>query len=103
MRDFQKQFDIYNDLIFDNEVPLCEIIYKKKLDENAMGYFYGDVDEYGNKLYIIELSKDYDNPGVTLIHEMIHALQYKLNFPVNHGRYFKQWRKYIENEFGLTV
>ena len=103
MRDMQKQFDIYNDLIFDNAVPYCEIVIKKKLHENAMGYFYGDFDENGNKLYTIELSKGYDNMGITLIHEMVHALQFKLNKPVNHKGYFKQWKKWISHEFGLDI
>ena len=99
----QKQFDIYNDLIFDNAVPYCEIVIKKKLHENARGYFYGDFDENENKLYTIELSKNYDNMGITLIHEMIHALQWRLDYPVNHGQYFKSWRRWIRHEFGLDV
>lgn len=99
----QKQFDFYNDLIFDNAVPYCEITLKKKLPKKAMGLFYSGFDENGNKTYLIELSLDYDNLGLTLVHEMIHALQWAENRPVNHHKYFKQWVKFISNEWGLDV
>lgn len=103
MRDIQKQFDFYNELIFDNQVPYCEIVIKPKLQGKAMGLFWSMIDEYGNKAYLIELSDAYQNQGVTLIHEMVHALQYKLDKPVNHKGYFKQWRNWIAQEFGLDI
>lgn len=103
MRDFQQQFDLYNDLIFDNQVPFCEIALHKKLPKKAMGLFYCGYDENGEKTYLIELSEAYDNLGLTLIHEMIHALQWKLDKPVNHRKYFKQWVAFIKQEFGLDV
>lgn len=98
-----QQFDLYNELIFDGDVPYCEIIIKNKLPKKSMGLFYAEFDEQGNKTYRIELSKAYDNIGVTLIHEMIHALQWRLDYPVNHGQYFKSWRRWIRHEFGLDV
>lgn len=103
MQDIQKQFDFYNWLIFDGAVPYCEIVIKKKLHKKAMGYFYGDVDEQGEKTYTIELSKAYPNTGITLIHEMVHALQYKLDRGVNHRGYFKNWKRWIQQEFGLDI
>lgn len=103
MHKLYEQFDLFNDLIFDGEIPPCEIVLKKNLEGEAMGLFYPLVDEYGNKLYLIELSKDYDNLAITLIHEMVHALQYKLDKKVNHKKYFKQWRDFIRYEFGLDI
>lgn len=103
MRDFYKQFDLYNDLIFDGAVPPCQIFVEKKLSKRAMGYFWGNYDEHGNKTYTIELSEAYDNLGLVLIHEMIHALQWKLDRGVNHRSYFKQWKRWIHQEFGLDI
>lgn len=103
MQDIQKQFDFYNWLIFDGAVPPCEIVIKKKLHKKAMGYFYSLVDENGNKAYLIELSEAYPNQGITLVHEMVHALQYKLNKKVNHKKYFKHWQSWIQQEFGLDI
>lgn len=103
MENMQKQFDLFNDLIFDNAVPYCEIAFERKLKKNAMGYFHGDFDENGNKTYLIEVSLAYDNTAITLIHEMVHALQYKLDKPVNHKKYFKQWKNWIKYEFGLDI
>lgn len=103
MRDIYKQFDLYNNLIFDGAIPQCEIVLKKNLEGEAMGLFYPLVDEHGDKLYLIELSESYHNIGITLIHEMIHALQYSLNKKVNHKKYFKQWKRWIHQEFGLDV
>lgn len=103
MKDYQKQFDLFNDLIFDNEVPPCEIVTKPKLKAKAMGYFYPMVDENGEKCYLIEISEAYEDQAITLIHEMVHALQYKLDKKLNHKKYFKQWRDFIHNEFGLDI
>ena len=103
MRDIQAQFDFYNDLIFDGDVPFCDIVIKKKLPKKAMGLFYADFDESGNKTYLIELSGAYPNMGITLVHEMVHALQWKLDKPVNHKKYFKHWRNWINQEFSLDI
>lgn len=103
MQNVYMQFDLFNELIFDGEVPPCEIVSKKKLEGEAMGLFYPLIDEHGNKAYLIEISESYDNPAITLIHEMVHALQYKLGKKVNHKKYFKEWRNYIAYEFGLDI
>lgn len=102
MKNTQKlysQFDLYNELIFDGIVPYCEIDYNNSKD--YMGLFYGDYDEDFNKVYRIEISTKFDQHGITLIHEMIHALQFYLDIKVNHGKVFKNWVKLIDNKLGL--
>jgi hypothetical protein len=102
----QNHFAFYNAMFFDNKLPMPEFSsFKSKA---FRGWFQGikwdDADsdiliKIENKHY----NQDYTEYCETLLHEMVHLMQFHYGLKVNHGKSFKVAAKKIEKTLGLRI
>ena len=103
-----KLFQLYDRLLFKNEISKADInlelsMFNKK---KYMGLFIGFMVE-GKKHGHIKISRQYAKKlkmvESTLVHEMVHCLQYIKGYKVNHGKFFKAEAKRIKKLSGINI
>lgn len=101
-------FQLYDRVLFNNEISKAEInlelsMFNKKqymglfIGFDVQGYKHGHIKisrMYAKKIHIVES---------TLIHEMVHCLQYIRGIKVNHGKFFKSECKRIQKKTGIDI
>lgn len=101
-------FQLYDRVLFDNEISKAEINLELSMfnKNKYMGLFIG-FDVQGYKHGHIKLSRVYAKKikmvESTLIHEMVHCLQYIRGYKVNHGKFFKAECKRIKKQIGIKI
>ncbi|KAM4732900.1 LOW QUALITY PROTEIN: germ cell nuclear acidic protein [Anableps anableps] len=95
-----KLYQLYNTSVFDNKLPTNSCTWNKKMRKTAGGYCVTGQEKAGGKRYArIELSEKVcdsaDRLRDTLIHEMCHACQWRINGPVRdgHGNFWKLYAR----------
>jgi hypothetical protein len=100
-----KYFMRYDKVIFNHTIKKADINLMMKLSNSRklMGVFTGyymEDGKYGN----ITLSRKYRKQiKSTIIHEMVHCIQFIKGKPVNHGKFFKKEAKRIRKHFGIDI
>jgi len=102
----KEQFDKWNGIIFDGELPTptFELMHTKSI----LGQFCPRK-VLGQNVYKIRISTFYDRPFEfyvdTIVHEMLHYwIKYKgIKDTSSHGREWKKYAAQISNKYGLTI
>lgn len=103
-----KLFMRYDKKIFNSAIRKADINLSLRFNNSKkyMGIFCGYYVEK-NKCGEIILSKwfmgDKDTFKSTIIHEMVHCLQFIKDKPVNHKGLFKKEYKRIKKQFGIDI
>ena len=102
------KFHIYNKEYFNGILPLPKI--KVSHSYRTLGYFYCDVDCFGNiSNETIEISGNYDYTESQfrdiLVHEMIHyyLLYEGIDTKCRHGKEFKKMSREFNFKYGMNI
>ena len=110
--EIEKQFDKWNEVIFNNELP--RPVFSLMQTKRTLGQFRWPIigwDESGNRKYgyTIRISTYYDRPLEsyidTIVHEMLHYyIKYKgIKDTSSHGTVWKRMAREISQKYNLVI
>jgi len=106
--DLQHEFDLYNELFFENILNKISVNFSEKMTKNVgLFSFYNGKPVIRLSLIILKY-RSIKELRETLLHEMIHAYCYYKNYDMNddlsgHGFYFKKKMIEINNFTGFKI
>lgn len=101
-------FKIYNDLVFDGKLSQFRKIYFLSPKADHFGMTHARQSLRGRKVRFSVLGLSSEFPSfmifvVTLLHEMVHAYQWKFCAMIDHGPTFFDWQKIIEEKLHMPL